>query len=76
MYLNNMLSLPVNSSPGWVFPRQNFEGRTDLMHKYLARIMSGIHEFKKTLERYAMRRYSRCLSIVIIYKLSTIQKLD
>ena len=54
MYLNNMLPLPVNSSPGWVFPRQNFEGRTDLMHKYLARIMSGIHEFKQTLERYAM----------------------
>ena len=66
MYLNNMLPLPVNSSPGWVFPRQNFEGCTDLMHKYLARIMSGIHEFKQTLERYAMRRCSRCLSIITL----------
>ena len=54
MYLNNMLPLPVNSSPGWVFPRQDFEGRSDLMHKYLARIISGIAEFKQCLERFVL----------------------
>lgn len=54
MYLNNMLPLPVNSNPGIVFPRQNFKRSTRLMHKYLARIMYGISEFKQTLERYAI----------------------
>ena len=54
MYLNNMLCLPVNSSPGWVFPRQNFDGRHDLMFKYLARIMAGISDFKQSLEKLVL----------------------
>jgi hypothetical protein len=31
MYLNNMIALPVISNPGWVFPRQTFETREDMV---------------------------------------------
>ena len=65
MYLNNMLPLPVNSSPGWVFPRQNFDGKVDAMNKYIARIMAGILDFKQSLERYfsIFGVWYRCLKL-------------
>ena len=65
MYLNNMLPLPVNSSPGWVFPRQNFDGKVDAMNKYIARIMAGILEFKQKLERY--------LTLILVYAIVKIR---
>ena len=66
MYLNVTLPLPVNSSPGWVFPRQNFEGRVELMHRYLARIMMGIAEFKQSLERWVLFIQFHCIYFPLI----------
>ena len=54
MYLDNMLPLPVNSNPGWVFPRRDFLGRQDNMVKYVCGIIQGLVKFKKQLERYIL----------------------
>ena len=51
MYLDNMLPLPVNSNPGWVFPRRDFLGNQDNLIKYVCGIIQGLVQFKKQLER-------------------------
>ena len=51
MYLNNLLPLPVNSNPGWVFPRQQFDGLDDMV-KYMTKLIVGLTQFKQRLERY------------------------
>ena len=51
MYLNNPVALPVNSNPGWVFPRQNFRSPDSDLCAYLARLMKGMLDFKQRVER-------------------------
>lgn len=53
MYLNNMLPLPVNSSPGWVFPKKCFQGSQDML-KYIVELIKGITDFKQQLESNAL----------------------
>ena len=50
MYLNNMLPLPISSSPGWVFPKQNFECIEDML-KYTTKMIFGWMQFKQQLEK-------------------------
>ena len=52
MYLNNMIPLPVNSNPGWVFPRKNFEEKVENMLVHVVGIVQGMIKFKQSLERY------------------------
>ena len=54
MYLDNMAPLPVNSSPGWVLPRRDFNGKQENMVKYLVGIINGLTEFKTQLERWVV----------------------
>ncbi len=49
MYLNNMAPLPINSNPGWVFPKQKFMDADDML-KYLAKLIFGLCNFKQQLE--------------------------
>ena len=49
MYLNNMLPLPVNSNPGWVFPKQKFES-VEGMLAYMTKLILGLCNFKQNLE--------------------------
>ena len=50
MYFNTPIPLPINSSPGWVFPAQEFaQDRDEAV--YLARIVYGMCRFKQVLER-------------------------
>ena len=49
MYLKNMLPLPINSNPGWVFPRQKFNEIEDML-KYLSKLIMGLGNFKQKLE--------------------------
>ena len=50
MYLNNMLPLPINSNPGWVFPKQKFECVEDMI-KYTTKLIVGLGRFKQEVER-------------------------
>ena len=50
MYLDNMIALPVISNPGWVFPRQRFESRSDMIG-FAADLAAGICSFKQDLEK-------------------------
>ena len=54
MYLDNSLPLPVNSNPGWVFPRRDFAGKQENMAKYVCGIIQGLVQFKEQLERYIL----------------------
>ena len=49
MYLKNMLPLPVNSNPGWVFPKQKFE-TIESMLRYMTKLIIGLCNFKQNLE--------------------------
>ena len=51
MYLYNMLPLPINSNPGWVFPKQNFECKEDMI-KYVTKLVTGLGRFKQQIEKY------------------------
>ncbi|XP_034538002.1 choline O-acetyltransferase [Notolabrus celidotus] len=53
MYLNNRLSLPVNSSPVMVFPRQNFKAPIDSL-RFAAHLISGVLEYKTLLDARAL----------------------
>ncbi|KAM9364966.1 choline O-acetyltransferase [Pholidichthys leucotaenia] len=53
MYLNNRLSLPVNSSPAMVFPQQNFRAPIDCL-RYAAHLISGVLEYKTLLDARAL----------------------
>ncbi|KAL4240512.1 hypothetical protein ACF0H5_001303 [Mactra antiquata] len=49
MYMKARLSLPINSNPGMVFPRQHFESRSQQL-RYAARLISGILDYKTIIE--------------------------
>ncbi len=49
MYLNNLVPLPINSNPGWVFPRANFADESE-MCAYLAKMTKGLLDFKQKAE--------------------------
>ena len=49
MYLRNMLPLPVNSNPGWVFPKQKFD-TIESMLSYMTKLIIGLCNFKQNLE--------------------------
>ncbi|XP_041804022.1 choline O-acetyltransferase, partial [Chelmon rostratus] len=53
MYLNNRLSLPVNSSPAMVFPQQNFRAPIDSL-RFAAHLISGVLEYKTLLDARAL----------------------
>ena len=50
MYLKNMLPLPINSNPGWVFPKQKFENNEEML-KYITKLIIGLCHFKEQLEK-------------------------
>lgn len=51
MYLNNMAPLPINSSPGWVFPKQKFPNGDSDMLKFASKLIMGMVHFKQQLEQ-------------------------
>uniref|UniRef100_UPI00398EFD54 choline O-acetyltransferase n=1 Tax=Pristiophorus japonicus TaxID=55135 RepID=UPI00398EFD54 len=53
MYLCNPTALPVNSSPGMVFPRQNFRDGGDQL-RFAARLISGILDYKVVIDARAL----------------------
>ncbi|XP_055517636.1 choline O-acetyltransferase [Leucoraja erinacea] len=53
MYLCNPLALPVNSSPGMVFPQQNFQDEGDQL-RFAARLICGILDYKIVLDARAL----------------------
>uniref|UniRef100_F6UEZ5 Choline O-acetyltransferase n=2 Tax=Ciona intestinalis TaxID=7719 RepID=F6UEZ5_CIOIN len=53
MYLTNPASLPINSNPGMVLPKQNFEDQLSML-QYAAKITSGILDFKVILDARAL----------------------
>ena len=50
MYMNVSSPLPVNSNPGWVFPKRTFAKPTD-QAVYTARLVKGLLDFKEKIER-------------------------
>ena len=50
MYLKVPLALPVNSSPGMVFPRREFP-TNDAMLIYMAQLVHGAYQWKVKLNR-------------------------
>jgi hypothetical protein len=54
MYMLNPVALPVNSSPGWVFPKVAFE-TPDEQIVFLARFAHGILSYKQKIERFVGR---------------------
>ncbi|XP_067876411.1 choline O-acetyltransferase [Heterodontus francisci] len=53
MYLRNSAALAVNSSPGMVFPRQNFRDEGDQL-RFAARLISGILDYKVVIDARAL----------------------
>ena len=53
MYMGVPSPLPVNSNPGWVFPKRNFARPTD-QAVYTARLVKGLLDFKERIERYTI----------------------
>ncbi|XP_077999459.1 choline O-acetyltransferase-like [Glandiceps talaboti] len=53
MYSNVRLPLPINSSPGMVFPKQSFRGH-DGQLKFAARLISGILDYKVVIDARAL----------------------
>ncbi len=51
MYYLNPISLPINSSPFYLFPRQQFRTSTDQI-KLGCRIIQFAHLFKKQIDKY------------------------
>ncbi|XP_072347671.1 choline O-acetyltransferase [Scyliorhinus torazame] len=53
MYLRNPAALVVNSSPGMVFPRQNFRDEEDQL-RFASRLISGILDYKVVIDVRAL----------------------
>ncbi|XP_078659222.1 choline O-acetyltransferase-like isoform X4 [Branchiostoma floridae x Branchiostoma belcheri] len=53
MYLTARLPLVINSSPGMVFPKQNFNEPSDQL-RFAARLISGIMDYKVILDARAL----------------------
>ncbi|XP_078055644.1 choline O-acetyltransferase [Mustelus asterias] len=53
MYLRNPAALVVNSSPGMVFPRQNFRDESDQL-RFAARLIAGILDYKVVIDARAL----------------------
>ncbi|XP_033108263.1 choline O-acetyltransferase-like [Anneissia japonica] len=53
MYLRARLPLVVNSNPGMVFPKQQFEDRNQQL-KFAARLISGILDYKVIIDARAL----------------------
>ncbi|XP_066303697.1 choline O-acetyltransferase-like isoform X4 [Branchiostoma lanceolatum] len=53
MYLTARLPLVINSSPGMVFPKQNFTEPSDQL-RFAARLISGIMDYKVILDARAL----------------------
>ncbi|RXG55122.1 Choline O-acetyltransferase [Armadillidium vulgare] len=49
MYLNVPLSLPVNSNPGMVFPRQEFSSTKEML-AFAARLIAGSLDMKEKID--------------------------
>ncbi len=50
MYMDNPIALPVNSNPGWVFPKKNFANEEERC-LYLARVAKGMFDYKVKFEK-------------------------
>ncbi|RNA01379.1 choline O-acetyltransferase [Brachionus plicatilis] len=50
MYLFNKLPLPINSNPGMIFPKENFNDEDDQL-KFAARLISGIMDYKFVIDQ-------------------------
>ncbi|XP_071748365.1 choline O-acetyltransferase isoform X2 [Lepeophtheirus salmonis] len=50
MYLNVSSSLPINSNPGWVFPRLIFKKGVEDMLNFATKFTEGIIKYKESLE--------------------------
>lgn len=53
MYLANPLPLPINSNPAFVLPQQHFVDTEDYL-KYIARLISGILDYKVLIDGRAL----------------------
>jgi choline O-acetyltransferase len=51
MYLLNKLALPINSNPGMIFPKEDFQD-DDAQLKFTARLISGIMDYKIFIDEY------------------------
>lgn len=51
MYMNNPLSLPINSNPGGVWPPQHFPSVDDQL-LFAAKLVTYMLDFKDILDRY------------------------
>ncbi|ELU18773.1 hypothetical protein CAPTEDRAFT_218503 [Capitella teleta] len=49
MYMNIRLPLPVNSNPGMVFPRQQFEDQSEQL-RFAARLISVVLDYKDVID--------------------------
>jgi hypothetical protein len=56
MYMNNPIALPINSNPGWVFPKAEFTSEADQC-AYLARLAKGLLDFKQKVEKYVFQMF-------------------
>lgn len=50
MYLNNPISLPINSNPGMVFPPRKFSSLSD-MAKFAARLVTSALDYKEKIDK-------------------------
>eukprot|EP00095_Tigriopus_kingsejongensis_P012708 maker-scaffold22_size673200-snap-gene-5.47 protein:Tk12708 transcript:maker-scaffold22_size673200-snap-gene-5.47-mRNA-1 annotation:"choline o-acetyltransferase" len=55
MYFNCELPLPINSSPGFVFPKQNFHHSNVERLSYMAKLTQGLLVFKQKIEANALQ---------------------
>lgn len=53
MYLNYRLPLPVNSNPGMVFPRMQFNTATEML-SFACRVVMGFVHLKKDLDEHSL----------------------
>ncbi|PIO64016.1 Choline/Carnitine O-acyltransferase, partial [Teladorsagia circumcincta] len=55
MYLRIRIPLPVNVSPAYIFPQQNFEGEDDWL-RYTALLIRGFVEYKNKIDTKQLER--------------------
>ncbi|ESN99655.1 hypothetical protein HELRODRAFT_84274, partial [Helobdella robusta] len=53
MYMKVRLALPINSNPGMVFPKQNFNDQNEQL-RYAARFISGILDYKVIIDSHLL----------------------
>ncbi|XP_038060397.1 choline O-acetyltransferase-like isoform X2 [Patiria miniata] len=53
MYLHNHVSLPLNSNPGMVFPKQHFKDEGQRL-RFAAKLISGILDYKVIIDARAL----------------------